>query len=214
MEDPEIERIVSSVRRAIAAEVLKLYTLPPNVVWVREVSGCLRQAFYNRVYYRVLDEKQTFAIFRGRLLHEWLLEKLPLGLSESSIKTAEKDMGGGLKLRGRADWIVGDYVIDFKYKLYQPSDAVKQDVNQVLLYMYLYNKPKGLILYIDWRGEIKPYRVERDESRIEELARKAITLHKSLIENKPPDPEVYEWCRWCPWASEAYCPEGYMAAKR
>lgn len=79
-------------------------------------------------------------------------------------------------LRGRADWIVGDFVIDLKYKMYQPEEVELSDRNQVLLYMFLYNKPKGIVLYIDQYGEIRFHTVERDEALIKSLLGKAVKL--------------------------------------
>ncbi len=117
-------------------------------------------------------------------------------------------------LRGRADWIVGDYVIELKYKIYLPKEVSLHDKNQVLLYMYLYSKPKGLVLYINQYGGIRPFFIPRDETLTKYLLDKAIKLYKAFVRNCPPEPEVAEWCNWCPWADNSFCPEGYRYVQK
>lgn len=62
---PEIERILTAIRKAIIAEVIRQYSVPPHVVWVRDVSTCVRRSFYSRIYLREMDEKQAFKLLRG-----------------------------------------------------------------------------------------------------------------------------------------------------
>ena len=208
LENQELKRILSAIRKAVIAEVSKQYSVPAHIIWVREVATCIRQSFYNRIYYRNFDEKLAFILLRGRILHEFILEKLPLGIAEPNIQPMEVRLNNEVILRGRADWIVGDYVIDLKYKVYLPKEVSLHDKNQVLLYMYLYGKPKGLVLYINQYGEIRPFIIPRDETLIKYLLDKAVKLYKALVRNCPPEPEVAEWCNWCPWANNNFCPEG------
>ena len=95
LEDQELERILSAIKKAIITKVSRQYSAPAHIVWVREVATCIRQSFYNRIYHRNFNEKQAFILLRGRILHEFILEKLPLGIAESNIQPMEVKLERG-----------------------------------------------------------------------------------------------------------------------
>ncbi|MCE4613817.1 MAG: PD-(D/E)XK nuclease family protein [Desulfurococcales archaeon] len=204
----EERRILSAIEKALLTEAGREYLASPSQVWVTEVSQCLRQAFYNRVMVRERNVGAAYSILRGKLLHEAVLKNIPLGESEKVLETRSIRLGeGDTELRGRADLVAGSYVVDLKTSERAPSEPPREYVNQIQLYMLLYGKPRGMIVYITKAG-LRHFTIERDDSLIEELKKKAVKLSKALRENRLPEPETGPWCRWCPWASQQYCPEG------
>jgi len=209
--DDEIRRILAAIERAVLLEVSELTRAPPDVVWVTEVSRCIRQSFYSRIFIKTPDFGAAYSILRGRLLHEVILGNMPIGVTEDKEGTRSITVEGeGLKVevRGRADLVVGEYIVDLKTSERPPEKPPEEYRNQVQLYMELYGKKRGLIVYITREG-LKHFIEERDERRISELKQKALKLSKALRENKLPEPETGPWCKWCPWATQDLCPEGY-----
>ena len=203
----EEQRILSAIEKALLTEAGKEYLVSPSQVWVTEVSQCLRQAFYNRIMVRERNVGAAYSILRGRLLHEVIIKNLPMGESEHVLEPKSTKLGEDTELRGRADLVAGSYVVDLKTSERVPSEPPQEYVNQIQLYMLLYDKPRGMIVYITKAG-LKHFIIERDESLIEKLKEKAAKLSRALRENRLPDPETGPWCRWCPWANPQYCPEG------
>ncbi|MEB3859757.1 MAG: PD-(D/E)XK nuclease family protein [Desulfurococcales archaeon] len=203
----EESRILSAIEKALVTEASTDYVASPDQVWVTEVSGCLRQAFYNRVMIREKSVGAAYSILRGRLLHEVVLRNIPLGESEHKMETRTVSLDGEVELRGRADLVAGQYVVDLKTSERTPQEPPREYVNQVQLYMLLYNKPKAMIVYITKNG-LRHFIVERDEGLIERLKRKALELSRALKSNRLPGPETGVWCKWCPWATPDYCEEG------
>gem|GEM_PF-804019 len=207
----EVKRILAAIEKAVMLEVSELTRAPPNVIWVTEVSRCIRQSFYSRIYLRSLDFSAAYTILRGRLLHEVVLKNMPLGVTEVEGGTrgiiVEDDVGK-VEIRGRADMVVGEYIVDLKTGERAPDKPPEEYRDQVQLYMELYGKSKGLIVYITREG-LRYFQESRDEGRIAKLKEKALKLSRALRENKPPEPEVGFWCRWCSWSTQELCPEGY-----
>ncbi len=207
----EVKRILAAIEKAIMLEVSELTSAPPNVIWVTEVSRCIRQSFYSRIYLKSLDFSAAYTILRGRLLHEVVLKNMPIGVTEIGEGTRSvvvEGATGRVEIRGRADMIVGDYVVDLKTSERAPEKLPEEYRNQVQLYMDLYGKSKGLVVYIT-RDGLRYFYEERDEERISRLKEKALKLSMALKENKLPEPEVGAWCRWCAWSTQELCPEGY-----
>lgn len=207
----EVKRILAAIEKAVLLEVSELTRAPPDVIWVTEVARCIRQSFYSRIFLRTPDFGAAYTILRGRLLHEVILGNMPLGVTEAREGTRSlviEDEGFKVEVRGRADMIVGDYVVDLKTSERPPDKPPEEYRNQIQLYMEIYNKSKGLIVYITREG-LKYFLEEKDTRKVEELKRKAVKLSRSLRENKLPEPEVGPWCKWCTWATQELCPEGY-----
>lgn len=207
----EIRRIMAAIEKAIILEVSELTRVPPNVVWVTEVSRCIRQSFYSRIFLRSPDFGAAYTILRGRLLHEVILKNMPIGVTEVEEGTRSitvEGAGGRVEIRGRADMVIGDYVVDLKTSERAPERLPEEYRDQVQLYMELYGKNKGLVVYIT-RDGLKYFYEERDEGRISKLKEKALKLSRALRENKLPEAEVGVWCRWCVWSTQELCPEGY-----
>jgi len=207
----EIRRILAAIERAVLLEVSELTRAPPNVIWVTEISKCIRQSFYSRIFLKSLDFTAAYTILRGRLLHEVVLRNMPIGVTEVEGGTRSivlDDVGSKVEVRGRADMVVGDYVIDLKTSERAPEKLHEEYRNQVQLYMELYGKSRSLVVYIT-RDGLKYFLEERDEERIAKLKEKALKLSRALRENRLPEPEVGVWCRWCTWSIQELCPEGY-----
>ena len=209
----EISRILSAIEKAVLVEVSHDYSLPPNKIWVTEIAGCLRQAFFNRIMLREKGVGIAYSILRGRFFHEVVSRNLPIGITERNPRTKVKRLETSyeeIELRGRADIVAGSYVIDLKTSDRAPKEPLKEHINQIQLYMFLYEKNKGALVYLTKDGLVH-FVIERDENLIQRLIEKAKALSKALRENRLPDGEVGPWCKWCPWAHPKYCREGAAA---
>ena len=208
--------IVEVIKSVVIRNVKKEYSVERDRVFVTEVVGCIRQSFYNRVFINQLEYATAFRILRGILIHEWLAEKLPVGLSEVKEREelrVEVEVNGKGKLVGRADYLIGDYVVELKTtsrrRLEKP---LEEHVKQVMLYMHMLNKEKGVIIYLHDDGGISSFVVSKDEEVINRLIRKAEKLLESLKSGYPPEAEPGVYCKWCPWRREDMCEEGVTAS--
>lgn len=204
-----IEEIIKS---AIIRNVKKEYPLEKTKIFVTEITGCIRQSFYNRIFLSDLNYQAAFRILRGTLIHEWLAEKLPIGLSEvrdrSHLKT-EMEIGDGVKLLGRADYLMGNYVVELKTTSKKKIDKpLEEHVNQILMYMHMLKKDKGVIVYLHDNGEISSFTINRNDERIRKLIAKARDLYEALKNGYAPEAEPGYYCKWCPWNTEDFCKEG------
>ncbi|RLE85690.1 MAG: hypothetical protein DRJ41_00680 [Thermoprotei archaeon] len=204
--------VVEIIKSAIIKNVKKEYTLDKNKIFVTEVTGCIRQSFFNRIFLGELNYNAAFRILRGVLLHEWLAEKLPIGLDEVRNRDqlrGEIDLGNGAMLVGRADYLIGDYIVELKTtsrrKLEKPLD---EHVKQVMLYMHMFNKEKGIIIYLHDNGNITSFTINKEDDLIKELIEKARKLFSSLKSGHAPKAEIGQYCRWCPWNRKDFCEEG------
>lgn len=206
----QAQLIVESIKRTFLAEVLNIYNRSPDELWVTELTKCLRYSFYNRVLLSSMDFRAAYRIIRGRLYHEFVTSSIPLGETEQRDSLGKKAMfrarnGKEITITGRADLAVGDYVVDLKTVTRLPKEAYSDHLAQIQLYLYLYDKPRGLLVYIDDGGRIKPVHVERNEDEISKLLRRAEELYEALRTGTPPPPEEDKWCRYCPWNTPKLC---------
>lgn len=200
------------IKSAIIRNVRKEYPLEKTKIFVTEITGCIRQSFYNRIFLNNLSYKAAFRILRGILLHEWLAEKLPIGLSEVRDRNylkMEMEIKDGIKLLGRADYLMGNCVVELKTTSKKKIDKpLEEHVNQVLMYMYMLKKDKGVIVYLHDNGEISSFTINRDEGKIKKLIEKAKDLYKALKSGYAPKAEPGYYCKWCPWNTRDFCKEG------
>jgi len=123
----------------------------------------------------------------------------------------EMDLGG-LKVRGRADLLLPDRVVDIKYARSTSRGLPHpHHVAQVRLYMRMFGRPKGSLLYVS------PDRVaEVDESVEPSLAQPMSDEEIKQLLNRAlggAGPAYPEWeCDYCTWSGA--CPRAVRGGAR
>lgn len=171
-------------------------TLDHETISVTEIAGCLRKAFYQRLYGVEIDTSDIIRL-TGTLLHSIVEKKLEeiLGKQgaeimtevhfDSSIKTPD---GKEVKIGGQVDAITPNAeIIELKFTNKAPDEPYPSHVRQVAYYMYEMYAEKAHIVYFETANSfrIRVFTIKREPEEkfkklIEEMKERAITLAKSL----------------------------------
>ena len=182
---------------------------------VSELGGCpLAPALRLKGYSPEIDEKTLLILELGNSVHLNMQEIL-----KDELKYVEHEIfDHELKIVGHPDGVINDTVVEFK--TISPWALKKAEVLpyphhifQLLGYMYLLRKDKGLIAYIDKSsGEIYEYPVQLTDEDIEILKNKVNLIYAlsqqstetlSLLDKETLD--VKDWqCKYCFY--KHYCP--------
>jgi CRISPR-associated protein Cas4 len=194
-----LEVIESAFNRALDVEPEQRL----DVVWVTELSGCLRRSWYRRK----LGYRLTKDMLAGRAIHVELLERvaeeLPVAHSEAE-KRVEYVVSIGdvdIWLVGRVDLFIADgdlrTFVEFK-----TSDWIfDEHIEQANIYAVMLNIDKFYICYMPRSSEVKCREFTRTwaEQDIEERVRKFV---ESLTGKEPPQKEENMWCYYCEFKAE------------
>ncbi|PLJ78100.1 PD-(D/E)XK nuclease family protein [Infirmifilum sp. SLHALR2] len=190
----DVERIVYRSLRTAYEKDRDVWTAPPEVVYVTEVTGCLRRSWYIRAMGGPLPDEKIVILLLGDDVHLLINSEFPLGEGEKSF---EKEFQG-VRLRGRVDRIAGETIFEFKTASAIPREPREHHVDQMQLYFWLTDRSRGFIVYVSkTTGQVKAFPVARDEERIKFLLDRAIRLSQSLKQGNPPDPEKGWLCDYC-----------------
>jgi len=174
----------------------------PSTIFVTDVTQCLLKSWYQRVLdYSPSDEKVALLVM-GDDVHYLMREILGVGEGELGL---EKELGDGVKLRGRVDRVLGDCVLEFKTVSRAPEKPYDNHIKQIQLYMWLADKGEGFIVYVSRAdGRVKAFRVLREDEVVAEMAERARRLSESLRQGIPPEPEPSKLCKYCEY--NTLCP--------
>jgi len=192
------------LRRWIEKAVsLKTRTLLTNEITISEASGnCLRKAYYSRTH-PIRDVALEFVKLSGDSIHQLIQEVLR---SEGWLTEVEarleivSDGGQKILLRGRADAVRGNEVLEFKSTKALPDRPYDSHKRQLGAYMILLGAERGYIIYISREdGRYRIFEVSREEAKgaLKEVVERAKILHKHLVERRPPPREKGPWCGSC-----------------
>ena len=196
-----IEKMIYRVFRASYEEDKGGYLAPPDLIYVTDVSQCLLKSWFNRAFGEPPSDEKVVILVLGDDVHYLLNEKFPVGKGEES---AERSING-VRIRGRADRVFSESIIEFKTATFIPSKPRDHHVLQLQLYLWLFDKKYGFIAYVSKRdGKVKAFKVSRDEDIIKKLLDRAIILSKHLKEGTMPEPEKGWLCDYCEYKS--WCP--------
>jgi CRISPR-associated exonuclease Cas4 len=126
------------------------------------------------------------------------------GMPDAQFEVEGEMEFGGLKIKGRADMLLPDRVVDFKFVRSSFGSPHRHHVDQVRLYMKMFNRPKGSLLYL------APDRV----MEVDEAVEPALGLPmaddelRQLLDRftRGEGPAYGSWeCDYCPWT--AVCPK-------
>ncbi len=171
----------------------------PHEVYVTEVTQCLLKSWFQRTMGEKPDGEKAVVLVLGDDVHFLMRDYFPIGDGEV---TAERELENGVKLRGRVDRLLEETIIEFKTVSRAPDKPLSHHVDQVQLYMWLFGRLNAHIVYVTkTNGEVRVFKVDRDEERIKELLERAKRLSDSLKSGKPPDPEPGWLCKYCEFTS-------------
>lgn len=189
------------------------------------LPACLRRQFlaYRRGFPPPSEEK--VGIFKiGEIFHGFLYETLRRSEPEIKVKGSEAGFsillpapeGEGedfIQITGRADLIVkvdgesdgdGEYVVEVKSIKHLPEAPLRHHVFQLQFYLAGYRLRRGFLVYLEkqaLRHRIFP--VDFDPEVFRRLLERALSLHKALVEGKPPEPDPEAWeCPYCEFLGE------------
>jgi len=190
-----LRRIVYSSFRRAWEEDHQSRASSPTTVYVTEVCQCLLRSWYNRTLKSPPSDNKVVLMVIGDSAHYLMKDYFPLGAGEHH---AERDIGGGVRLVGRADRVLEDAVVEFKTVSRAPDKPYDMHVSQVQLYMWLFDKSRAFIAYVSrLNGEVKIFEVGRDDAAISRLLERARSFARCLVSGVVPEAEENPLCAYC-----------------
>ncbi|MCS7105318.1 MAG: PD-(D/E)XK nuclease family protein [Thermofilaceae archaeon] len=212
LSEREVEELTKrALRDAYFSEREVVKSAPVNVVYPTELNQCLRKSWYERMVAEPPQPERLVLFLLGEKLHDVAGEYFPLGSGEKSFeKTVE-----GVIVRGRLDRELESCIVEFKSVTSIPEKPRPYHVDQAQIYMWLTDKEQAFVVYVSKStGEVKAFKVERDEARIQELLRKAVEYSIHLQRGFPPPPEPGWLCKYCEYAHLCPSPQGEESGNR
>jgi len=157
-------------------------------VTVDEVSGCLRSAYYDRKNPSEPTHKQMISK---------IMQKSALSIMEKP-QQGQLDAGSNIKIVGRAERVEDDVAMVFRAVDELPEMPYPEHFIQLNAYLYMFNKPEGVIVYFDREGNEMEFQVPKSARLLNETKRRARILNTLLKNNVVPMIEPSERCLDCP----------------
>ena len=162
-------------------------------IWVTSLSHCLRRTAL-AIYLNTYNPSRSWEARIGSALHGWLGDVVRGAEFEVPV---EYDLGNGWTLVGKVDAVKGDYVLEFKFRVFGTRDTagngtkrkknwdlehaepLKEWVEQLNAYLGMLGKKRGYIYLFDRNGlEFRMFPVDFDRN----LFRRFIMRAKRVIE--------------------------------
>jgi CRISPR/Cas system-associated exonuclease Cas4 (RecB family) len=188
------------------------FPILPNTYHVTELTGCLAKAYFSRTTQVQESVESAWAKLRGSLLHYVVRS---LGWSELKVSMRFPLNGGEVTVVCHVDAYDPETstIYDLKTSSFVKWQAEKgfiprdNHIAQVQSYYtildsYAIPVSRLVLVYVDDR-DIVPREVQLGNRR-EWLIQRASALHSSLTNEKPPEPELNAWCKYCPFTD--ICP--------
>ena len=177
--DRDYKQIVREAIDSIGEDAqLKFDTKDPNIVYLHEVTKCLRRSFYDRTEPLETEQTQFNKVLGG------LFRKMK---SKATIGTYEMD--SGLALKGQVDMIEDDVVMIFRAVNRYPENPLPADILFVNACMWMFDKIEGVVVYITPDGKEESFVTNKNQKMFEEVIRRTKVFH-DLIERRNTDPKA------------------------
>jgi CRISPR-associated exonuclease Cas4 len=157
-------------------------------VSVEEVSGCLRNSYYERKNPSERTHKQMISK---------IMEKSALSIMEKP-REGQIDAGSNIKIVGRAERVEDEVAMVFRAVDKLPEMPYPEHFIQLNVYLYMFNKPEGVIVYFDREGNEMEFQVPKSNKLLNETKRRARILNTLLKNNIVPMIEPSKRCLDCP----------------
>jgi CRISPR/Cas system-associated exonuclease Cas4 (RecB family) len=189
-------------------DLLVLYDLKQRgfkEIYVTEIIGCQRKAWF-RIFYNA-NPLPTPPMLLGKLLHIAMQNILNSNNYFKNCKfevECSSDLGNGWKLKGRADVVLDDAVLEFKFtKSPQFNKARDMYYIQTSIYCTLLEKPQGFLIMIDKnKFVIDVIRVEPSKELFDESIKRAQKIIEAVESKTIPQDESPRYpfeCDHCEW---------------
>jgi CRISPR-associated exonuclease Cas4 len=180
-----IEQVFATINPQVADE---------GKVTVDEVSGCLRSAY--------LDRKDPSESNHKQMVSK-IMQKSAFAIMERPVE-GQLDAGSNVKLVGRADRVEDEVVMLFRGSEKLPEMPYPADFIHLNSYLFMFDKPEGVIVYFDREGNEMEFNVPKSEKLLHETKRRAKILNTLLTNNIAPAIEPSEQCMECPHNEKCY----------
>ena len=167
-----------------------------NKISTDEASGCLRSAYFDRKEPAERTHQQMMST---------ILKKASLVVLEKPAE-GEIEIEPKLKLVGRADRVEDDVVMIFRSVLELPEMPSADHFMQINVYLHMFNKEEGVIVYFDNEGNEMEFIVPKSTKLLNETTRRARILNTLLRNNVIPALEPSPNCTSCPYNEKCYYP--------
>jgi len=192
--------IFNAFRRAYEDKFIE--KISDDTIFVSEVTYCIRKAYLLRRDPRPFNREKLVILVWGSLAH-FLVENYIDYDGVLCEKSVSVDLGG-FKLKGRADIIIDDYIVELKTAYSLPDKPFNHHVLQLQAYLWMLDREEGFLVYIARRaGGIVSFKIERDVKYWIEIVDRARKLHEHLKKNEIPPPEKSPLCKFCEY--KEYC---------
>ena len=177
--DRDYKQIVREAIDSIGEDAqLKFDTKDPNIIYLHEVTKCLRRSFYDRTEPLETEQTQFNKVLGG------LFRKMK---SKATIGTYKMD--SGLALKGQVDMIEDDVVMIFRAVNRYPENPLPADILFVNACMWMFDKIEGVVVYITPDGKEESFVTNKNQKMFEEVIRRTKVFH-DLIERRNTDPKA------------------------
>jgi len=177
--DRDYKQIVREAIDSIGDDAqLKFDTKDPNIIYLHEVTKCLRRSFYDRTEPLETEQTQFNKVLGG------LFRKM-----KSKATIGKYEMDGGLALKGQVDMIEDDVVMIFRAVNRYPENPLPADILFVNACMWMFDKIEGVVVYITPDGKEESFVTNKNQKMFEEVIRRTKVFH-DLIERRNTDPKA------------------------
>ena len=177
--DRDYKQIVREAIDSIGEDAqLKFDTKDPNIIYLHEVTKCLRRSFYDRTEPLETEQTQFNKVLGG------LFRKM-----KSKATIGKYEMDGGLALKGQVDMIKDDVVLIFRSVNRYPENPLPADILYVNACMWMFSKIEGVVVYITPDGKEESFVTNRNQKMFEEVIRRTKVFH-DLIERRNTEPKA------------------------
>ena len=192
--DRDYKQIVRDAIDSIGEDVqIKIDTKDPNIVYLHEITKCLRRSFYDRTEPLETEQTQFNKVLGG------LFRKM-----KSHATIGKYKMDNDLILKGQVDMIKDDVVLIFRSVNRYPENPLPVHILYVNACMWMFNKIEGVIVYITPDGKEDSFVTNRNQKMFEEVIKRTRVFQDFLKENRLPIIEPSRDCLTCPYYERCY----------
>src|SRR5574338_711364 len=194
MGDKDFKQTINGALDALTREVTPTVSNPEDskTIFLHEIVNCMRRSYFDR-FDRLEAQGKNFAeLFSG------LIRKLPYGAKLGEFAIEE------IKLKGQADMIVDDVVLNFKMTENPPEAPTAGDLLYLNSCMWIFNKNEGVLIYITSDGKETSFTLTREKKMFEETIRRVRVFSNLNSDKKVPILEPSPECNSCQYYERCF----------
>ena len=204
MQSKDLENLI---KQAIFEKAKEYQEDRSDTIHITDLTGCIRRSYYIKKYGFPLDEKMSFWLLFGAVVHDMLTPVIARFLNgEREVRTIYEYKG--IEIQATVDVLAKDVVVELKTCNKLPYQPYQSHIEQINAYMHIFDKPKGLIVYIS-RAKlgVRVFEYYGNAELFHYTLSKAITLKKALEDDVPPPcnlpiAERKFYCKECPFRTQ------------